>query len=314
MIPFTQARKEELEALCRPFAVDESLSLPELFEQWRPAIDHALDVFVPLADIPHTRVAEAMRYSLKGGKRLRPILALLASQLGDGDYTLALPAALAVECIHVYSLVHDDLPCMDDDDLRRGRATNHKVYGEAVALLAGDGLLTHAFELVCTQLPPERAAPIAAHLAASAGYRGMIAGQDLDMQAEGDGDTDIELQSIHKLKTGALIRAAVMCGARACGADSRTLAALSRYGAQIGLAFQIADDILDVTASTEVLGKPAGSDLERDKRTYPALHGLDGARKLARNAVRQAKLALATQGSAARRLLQVADFIIERET
>ncbi len=315
MIPFTQASRADLEELCAPFsAVPEDAPLEELMAAWRPAIESALEIFVPLPEVAHVRVGEAMRYSLKGGKRLRPILALLGAQLGDGDYCKALPVALAVECVHVYSLIHDDLPCMDDDDLRRGRPTNHKVYGEALALLAGDGLLTHAFELVCTQLPPERAVRIAAQLAASAGYRGMIAGQDLDMQAEGDADSPIELQAIHRLKTGALIRTSVMGGALASGADDKTVAALSRFGAQIGLAFQIVDDILDVTATTEALGKPAGSDLERDKRTYPALYGLDEARKMAKNAVRSAKLALSTQGHRARRLSQLTDFLLERDS
>ena len=228
---------------------------------------------------------EAMRYSLlAGGKRLRPILCLAACELAGGDAAQAMPTAVALEMIHTMSLIHDDLPAMDDDDLRRGRPTNHKVYGEAVAILAGDALLTRAFEMVALRspgVPPERLLKVVGELSLVAGAPGLVGGQVVDLESEGK-EVDLEtLEYIHLHKTGALLSACVITGAMIGGADDELIAALRVYARGIGLAFQIIDDILDITASSEVLGKTAGKDLIADKTTYPKLLGLEESRKRA---------------------------------
>lgn len=264
---------------------------------------------------------DAMRYSLfVGGKRLRPILCLAGARAVCDDPALdsqVLPIACALECIHTYSLIHDDLPAMDDDDLRRGKPTNHMVYGEAAAILAGDGLLTYSFELMSQEgrstLPTEARLRIIETIARAAGPVGMVGGQSLDMAYEGKEIPFELLQVIHASKTGALITASVVCGAIAAGADRQQEKALATYGANIGLAFQIVDDLLDVEATTEQLGKPVGSDAGNRKATYPAMFGLDTSKKMAREAINNAGTALASFGRQAAPLQALATYIIERK-
>ena len=242
------------------------------------------------------RLQEAMRYSLEaGGKRVRPVLCLLAAESAGGSATEALPCALALELIHTYSLIHDDLPAMDDDDLRRGRPTSHKVFGEGHAILAGDGLLTEAFAVLAgaENLPAERRVQAARVLAEAAGWRGMVGGQALDLAGEAltrqGGGYDLEhLRLIHRLKTGALLRASLELGAIAAGAAEPMRSALRGAGEALGLAFQIQDDILDATSTTERMGKRVGKDQGRGKITYPALLGLSGARQALQEATENA--------------------------
>ena len=266
---------------------------------------------------------EAMRYSLlAGGKRLRPILCLAACELAGGDPALAMPTAVALEMIHTMSLIHDDLPAMDNDDLRRGRPTNHKVYGDAVAILAGDALLTRAFEMVALRspgVPAERLLKVVGELSLVAGAPGLVGGQVVDLECEGQ-DVDLEtLEYIHLHKTGALLKACVITGALIGGADDAQLDSLRTYARGIGLAFQIVDDILDVTASSDVLGKTAGKDLLADKTTYPKLLGLEESRQRAKGLIQEAKASLdaftpVSGGSAqAAPLLALADYVIGRD-
>ena len=266
---------------------------------------------------------EAMRYSLlAGGKRLRPILCLAACELAGGQAEQAMPTAVALEMIHTMSLIHDDLPAMDNDDLRRGRPTNHKVYGEANAILAGDALLTRAFEMVALRtsgVPAERLLKVVGELSLASGAPGLVGGQVVDLECEGK-DVDLEtLEYIHLHKTGALLRACVLSGALIAGASDALLDALRTYARGIGLAFQIIDDILDVTASSEVLGKTAGKDLTADKTTYPKLLGLEESRRRADALVAEAKAALVPfaegEGGAlkAAPLLALADYITSRD-
>jgi geranylgeranyl diphosphate synthase type II len=264
---------------------------------------------------------EAMRYSLfVGGKRIRPILCLAAAEAVNSDAAVrqrALPVACALECIHTYSLIHDDLPAMDDDDLRRGKPTNHTVFGEAAAILAGDGLLTFAFDLLSS--PVSAAVADSARIriiqtvARAAGPLGMVGGQSLDMIYEGQQVGYETLRSIHRSKTGALITASVTCGAIVAGASVEQEDALKTYGDHIGLAFQIVDDLLDVEATTEQLGKPAGSDVKSDKVTYPSLFGKDISRTMAREAVQEALGALAVFDCQADPLRALANFIVDRK-
>ncbi len=281
-------------------------------------IEDALDQLLPAVTIRPDRLHESMRYSvLNGGKRIRPVLLLAACEAVGGDILTALPAACAVEMIHAYSLIHDDLPAMDNDDLRRGRPTNHKVYGEATAILAGDGLLTEAFILLSRHdVLPEVAATdrlaMINLLATHAGTRGMVGGQMVDMEVEGTSIDLPILEYIHTHKTGALIKAAVEIGGLIGGAMPYQREALRRYAAAAGLAFQIADDILDVTAVTEKLGKRSGSDQQRGKATYPALLGLAEARERARELNEVAINALQIFGQEAQPLRSIARYIIER--
>lgn len=262
---------------------------------------------------------EAMRYSLlAGGKRLRPILCLAACELAGGDSDQAMPTAVALEMIHTMSLIHDDLPAMDNDDLRRGRPTNHKVYGEANAILAGDALLTRAFEMVALRspgVPAERLLAVVGELSLASGAPGLVGGQVVDLECEGK-QVDLEtLEYIHLHKTGALLRACVLSGALIAGAPAELLEALRTYARGIGLAFQIIDDILDVTASSEVLGKTAGKDLTADKTTYPKLLGLEESKRRAEALVAEAKAALEPYGAdgKAAPLLALAEFITSRD-
>jgi geranylgeranyl diphosphate synthase type II len=252
---------------------------------------------------------DAVRYSLfAGGKRLRPALALGAAEIISGDDAVALPAACAIEMIHTYSLIHDDLPAMDNDDLRRGKPTLHKVHGEAIAILAGDALLTMAFD-VLSQAKDLR---VIQEVARAAGVGGMVGGQVLDLQSERKAISLDQLRHLHACKTGALIRVSVRCGALLAEANEEQFEALTRFGEHLGLAFQIADDILDVTGEEDLLGKPIGSDEAKQKSTYPALVGLDRARQLADEAANSAAEALSPFGPEADDFRALARFVVER--
>ncbi|CAI0451477.1 unnamed protein product [Linum tenue] len=263
-------------------------------------VNAALDQSIPLAR--PLKIHEAMRYSLlAGGKRVRPVLCLAACEMVGGDQSLALPMACATEMVHTMSLIHDDLPCMDDDDLRRGLPTSHKKYGEDTAILAGDALLSLSFEHVAARTPstvsPDRVVRAIAELGSAVGSAGLVAGQIVDIASEGDVDVTLEvsahinkydLEYIHIHKTARLLEAAVVCGAILGGADDESVEKVRRYALRVGLLFQVVDDILDVTRSSEELGKTAGKDLASDKATYPKLLGLDGARRFAGELVGQA--------------------------
>ena len=282
-------------------------------------VDQALERFLPEASELPASLHGSMRYSVfAGGKRVRPVLMLAACETAGGDLAAAIPAACAMEMIHTYSLIHDDLPAMDDDDFRRGNPTNHKVYGEATAILAGDALLTEAFILLSREGQggdPAARLRVIQEIATASGSRGMVGGQVVDMESEGKGDIDLAtLSYIHTHKTGALIRASVRAGAILGGADAESLAALTRYGDAIGLAFQIADDILDVEGTTEELGKDAGSDQARGKATYPALVGLEASKARARELVQMALDALTRFDERAEPLRAIASYIVKRKS
>lgn len=259
-----------------------------------PRIESRL--LAPFREGEAPRVGEAMRYSLEaGGKRVRPVLCLLAAEAVGGSLEAALPCAVALEFIHTYSLIHDDLPAMDDDELRRGKPTNHVVFGEGQAILAGDGLLTEAFALLARapELPAERGLKALAVLAEAAGWRGMVGGQSLDLEGEqltrSGGSYDLaHLQKIHRLKTGALLRASLELGGIAAGANEVQQSALRESGAALGLAFQIQDDLLDATSTAEAMGKQVGKDAGKGKITYPLIMGLEGARIALREATESA--------------------------
>lgn len=261
-------------------------------------------------------VCDAMRYSLKnGGKRIRPILTLEFCRICSGDIMSAVPFALAIEMIHTYSLIHDDLPCMDDDDMRRGKPSCHKQFGEAYALLAGDGLLTDAFGVAATadKLSAAQKCRAVKLLSDCAGYKGMIGGQMLDLQNEGKCVTVNELETTDKLKTGALIGLSCVLGCVAANADEEREQAALEYAANIGLAFQIVDDILDVTSSSEELGKPVGSDKENEKCTYVSVLGLKKAQRYADELTEKAKTALSIFGDDATFLIELADTLSRRK-
>jgi geranylgeranyl diphosphate synthase type II len=283
-------------------------------------VDTALDRFLPQeTELPHS-LHKAMRYSVfAGGKRVRPILLLAACQAVGGASECAIPAACAMEMIHTYSLIHDDLPAMDDDDFRRGNPTNHKVFGEAIAILAGDALLTEAFKLASDPrftagCDPAGVLAVIHEIASCAGSHGMVGGQVVDMESEGRHDIDLAtVQYIHTHKTGALIKAAVVAGALLGGAAGPPLAAITRYGEAAGLAFQIADDILDIEGTTEEIGKDAGSDQARGKATYPAVMGLADAREEAQAMMEEALRALEIFATEADPLREIARYIVQRK-
>ena len=296
-------------------AVSTSFDFSSYLVESKARVEAALDE--SLGPERPEQLREAMRYSLlAGGKRLRPILCLAACELAGGDSEQALSTAVALEMIHTMSLIHDDLPAMDNDDLRRGRPTNHKVYGDAVAILAGDALLTRSFEMVALRSPgvaPERLLKVVGELSVVAGAPGLVGGQVVDLECEGK-QVDLDtLEFIHLHKTGALLSACVICGALISGAKEDLIAALRIYARGIGLAFQIIDDILDVTASSDVLGKTAGKDLIADKTTYPKLLGLEESRRRAELLVSEAKAALEPWSASAAPLLALADYITSRD-
>ena len=280
------------------------------------SVDRALDRFLPKQDVPPATIHKAMRYSLfAGGKRLRPILCLAAAEACRGKTKAALPQACAVECIHTYSLIHDDLPSMDNDDLRRGRPTCHKVFGDAIAILAGDALLTIAFEIATHAKPVSRydLRDVLREIAEAAGSRKLIAGQVADLEAERQRISRRQVRSIHENKTAALLAASVRLGAMAANASAKQLAAVSAFGRALGLAFQVIDDILDVTQTSEKLGKSAGKDLAAQKATYPAVIGLEKSRAEARRLTSKAHRALESLGERATTLRALADYLLRRE-
>ncbi len=280
-------------------------------------VEQALARAVETTTGSSARLYEAMRYSLlAGGKRLRPILVLASCEAVGGRLDTAMGLACAVEMIHTYSLIHDDLPCMDDDDFRRGRPTNHKVYGDAIATLAGDALLTDAFMLLArstpNSVPREVVLDTVAELAHAAGSAGMVGGQAIDLLGEGKSKTIEELEELHGKKTGALFLASVRGGARLGGASSAQIESLDSYARALGLAFQVVDDLLDVQGSSEQLGKRAQKDSERGKATYPSILGIERSQDLARELERRAHRALDGLGPSAEPLRHLATFVVER--
>jgi len=281
-------------------------------------VDKTLEKLVPSAKIFPSSVHEAMRYSLfAGGKRVRPILAIAAAEALGAKTAGLLPIAGSLELIHTYSLIHDDLPAMDNDDFRRGRPTCHKVYGEAIAILAGDGLLNMAFEVLSDprqlkSAPPSRLLAITREIATASGVFGMVGGQVVDMESEGRDIDFPTLEYIHTHKTGALIRASVRVGSLYARAGKRQLKALTHYGEMVGLAFQIADDILDITGKQEELGKDVGSDIKKGKKTFPSFYGLEESRRRAVEVVDKAVTALKDFDRKADPLRELAKYTINR--
>lgn len=279
-------------------------------------IEKALDSFLPPPETYPPLIHQAMRYSVMGGgKRLRPALVMAAAETVGGRAGDVLPAACAIELIHAYSLVHDDLPAMDNDDYRRGKLTTHKVYGEAVALLVGDALLTLAFKLLseCRNTRPEDVVKVIHEVAVGAGTLGLIGGQVVDTFSAGEKIDETTLEYIHRHKTGAIYRVSLRAGAILAGARENELARLTEYAEHMGLAFQIKDDILDIEGDEKKLGKPVGSDIRNKKATYPVLVGLEKSKEKARLAVDKAKAALSVFGKEADFLRALAQFVIERD-
>jgi geranylgeranyl diphosphate synthase, type II len=293
------------------------MGFPDFFEADRKEVDAALDSLLPAESSVPPVIHQAMRYSVfAGGKRLRPILCLEAARIFTESPARVLPVACALEFIHTYSLIHDDLPALDNDDLRRGRPTCHKQFGDAMAILAGDALLTRAFEVLArADLPSERCAALVREIATAAGtVDGMVGGQVADLEAEGKPIDPGMLEYIHRSKTAALFRASVVSGAIAGGAESADVERLRRFGENIGLAFQVVDDILDVEESSATLGKTAGKDQSQKKATYPALYGLEKSRETARGFLERAQAELSPFGPRAQRLRELADFLVARRT
>src|SRR4051794_22143120 len=279
-------------------------------------VEQALDRYLPRRTVKPVTIHKAMRYSLfAGGKRLRPILTLAAAEACGGATTDALPLACAMECIHTYSLVHDDLPSMDNDDFRRGRPTCHKVFGEGIAVLAGDALLTIAFEIVSRARPTSRydMGTLLRETAVAAGSQKLIAGQVADLEAEGKKVNRSGLRYIHENKTAAILTTAIRLGAMSANAKPNELDAVSRFGRALWLAFQVVDDILDVTQTSEKLGKSAGKDIEAQKATYPAVIGLEKSRAEARALTRKANHALKIFGPRGEALHELASYLLERD-
>ncbi len=296
-----------------------AFNLKEYIKEKKEKVDSALKAYLPKPFGPAGKVVEAICYSINaGGKRVRPILLMAACDAVGGDHNKVLPAACALECVHTYSLIHDDLPAMDDDDLRRGKPTCHKVYGEAIAILAGDGLLTYAFELMthpdllgnCAIDSVTKAINV---FAKAAGVDGMVGGQTADILFEGKEVDPETLAYIHSHKTGALIRASVEMGALLGRGSEEQIKKLIDYGTALGLAFQVIDDLLDVVGDQEKIGKPVGSDLKKQKATFPALFGIEETRKRANELKDQALNAIADFGSEAEPLRAIARYVVERD-
>jgi len=285
--------------------------------EYQQRVDAELDRLVPPETAPPETIHRAMRYSLfAGGKRIRPILCLEAARtIGEAPKSVV-AAACSLELVHTYSLIHDDLPALDNDDYRRGKLTNHKVFGEAMAILAGDALLTLAFQVLANlDLSPDRRTRLVAELGAAAGtVGGMIGGQVADLEGEGKPPDALLLETIHRAKTGALLRASLRLGAICAGATGGQYEALSCYGEHIGLAFQIVDDILDVEQSSEALGKTAGKDAQQHKITFPAVYGLEASRRMAEEQCARAHAVLQPFGPAAAGLEELADLILRRKS
>jgi len=296
-----------------------AFDLDGYLKERRILVDAALDRFLPPEQSPPPTVHRAMRYSvLAGGKRLRPILVIAGAEAVGGTARDVMPTACALELIHTYSLIHDDLPAMDNDDYRRGRLTNHKVFGDAMAILAGDALLTMAFKLIAENAAlvkdPRVIRDVVAEIADAAGTEGMVGGQVVDIESEGKTVTAETLEYIHIHKTAALIRVSLRAGVRLAGGDAAAVVAISDAGQSLGLAFQIVDDILDVEGSLETLGKMAGSDERKQKVTYPALHGIEASRREARRLIERTKSRLGVFGARSAPLCALADFVVERKS
>jgi len=295
------------------------VNTPQYMTRNRKRVDEALEMLLlgdshATEDVP-PRLLQALRYSvLDGGKRLRPILVLASAEAVGGDSQVAMPAACAIELIHTFSLIHDDLPCMDDDDLRRGKPTSHKVFGEAIALLAGDALFALAFEMLMTlRTDHARVRACTLEIAQASGLHGMVGGQVADMELSRKQATLDDVRAVHRRKTGALIQASTTVGGMIGGGSDQQIEALRQYGGAIGMAFQIQDDILDVIGDTHKTGKSGGSDERNEKATYPRLVGPERAKEMATEAVERGIAALASFDSSADHLRRIAKFIIERE-
>ena len=293
------------------------MKLPDFFEADHAAIEAALERILPGEDTQPPSIHRAMRYSVfAGGKRIRPVLCLESARMFTPSLDAAIQAGCALEFIHTYSLIHDDLPALDNDDLRRGKPTNHKVFGEAIAILAGDALLTLAFETLSeAPLEAERRVRVIAEIAAAAGtVNGMVGGQVADVEAEGKPVSAGGLEYIHRSKTAALIRASIVAGAIAGGAADADVERLRRFGDNIGWAFQVVDDLLDVEESSAALGKTAGKDQAQQKATYPALYGIEKSRAIAAELEAKALTELDCYGAKASRLRQLAGFLVARRS
>jgi len=293
------------------------MNLREYLARQQQLVEAELDRLVPPESTPPETIHRAMRYSLfAGGKRIRPILCMEAAYAAGGDIAGVIACACSLELIHTYSLIHDDLPALDNDDYRRGKLTNHKVFGDAMAILAGDSLLTLAFQVLAQlDAADDRKARLIAELATASGtVGGMIGGQVADLEGEGKAPTAELLESIHRAKTGALLRASLRMGAIYAGASGEQYAALSCYGEHIGLAFQIVDDILDVEESSAALGKTAGKDAAQHKITFPAVYGLESSHRMAEEECARAHQVLAPLGDRAARLHELADHIVRRKS
>lgn len=293
-----------------------AFDLQRFLESSTGAVNQALDRFLPAATVKPATIHKAMRYSLfAGGKRMRPALCLAAASACGGKRADALPLACAVECIHTYSLVHDDLPAMDNDDYRRGKLTNHKVFGEGVAILAGDALLTQAFEIAAKSKgwPRYSHQQIILELAHAAGSLQLIAGQVADLEGEGKKTSVEQLRYIHERKTSALLCCSVRLGGMSANCSAAQLKALTDFGYHVGLAFQVIDDILDVTQTSEKLGKTAGKDTQAQKATYPSIVGLEKSRKIAAQLTEKAFKALQPFKNSAVELEALAEFLLRRD-
>ena len=297
-----------------------TLVLDGYLETRKALVDQALELYLPAESIEPPVIFRSARYSVfAGGKRLRPILCIAATEAVGGPIDTVMPTACALELIHTYSLIHDDLPAMDNDDYRRGKPTSHKVFGEAVAILAGDALLTDAFRIIAGQTPAEnvparKLLQVIQEVALAAGWFGMVAGQVADIESEGKAPDDKTLHFIHTRKTGALITVSLRAGAILGGANDDELDALTEYGRHVGLAFQIADDILNVEGDAKALGKSTGSDRSRGKLTYPALVGVETSRRVATELVEKAILDLQAMDERSEPLRMIARFIVDRKT
>src|SRR5438270_3419971 len=294
-----------------------AMKLPSFFEENRLAVDAALEKLLPAATAQPSSIHAAMRYSVfAGGKRIRPILCLETARIFSSDVTPAVHPACAIEFIHTYSLIHDDLPALDNDDLRRGKPTCHKKFGEAIAILAGDALLTIAFETIgATPVDAERRVAILNEVATAAGtVNGMVGGQVADLEAEGKQIAPEMLEYIHRSKTAALIRASVTSGALCAGAGAEDVRRLRRFGESIGWLFQVTDDILDVEESSAALGKTAGKDIAQKKATYPAIHGLQRSHEIANELAAKAVAEIGPYQERGARLRQIAEFLVARRS
>jgi geranylgeranyl diphosphate synthase type II len=293
----------------------DNLDIHSILKEKRAIVDAHLERYLTKADGAPDAILQAMRYSLfAGGKRLRPILAMAGCELCHGLLDDVMPLACAIEMIHTYSLIHDDLPAMDNDDYRRGRPTNHKVFGEGMAVLAGDGLLNYAFEIMLDgEFIDSNRLKAVRLVAQAAGIRGMIGGQVMDLQLEGKEARLDQIEAMHRKKTGALIDASVLAGAIAAGCSEQQYRALAEFSSRIGLAFQITDDILDVIGDEKVMGKKAGSDAIKAKPTYATILGIENSRKKVEKLAREAKEYLETFGQDAAFLVALTDYLVNRD-